>query len=369
MSITVALAGYNLSPNYGDELMFALTAHLLPRNTRIRIVSPSHSFMRNMDSTINMSPGLETVDESLSEDIDLLLFIGGGYFGLTKITEPLWQLRSEHQRYVRIAAAAVGRGIPYHIVGPEVGPLLWPILSRTWRPIFDRARSNSVRNAPSARHTKQYFGKRACVIGDIVLGITESWFNSIDYKPILDLSKSGRWAGVHLTQKIIASNYLSKTFKEELCKSLIKSEFTQIVLFYDQPIDLDLSAALEIKDVLSRAGKTVQIVRYSNIFELTNLLRHIDVIFTTKLHVGVVSLSFGNYAVSFGTHPKIRRFYDEVGLSTLYSSFLRPRRSLAREMDRHLAAAKEWNHDYLRPAIRAISESYDNLFSHILERR
>lgn len=364
MSSTVALAGYNLSPNYGDELMFALTAHLLPRNSSIRIVSPSNSFMKNMASP-SSSPRFEAVDESLSEDIDLLLFIGGGYFGLTKVTEPLWQLKYEHQRYVRIAAAAVGKGIPYHIVGPEVGPLLWPILSKAWRPIFDRARSISVRNAPSAKCTKQHFGKDACVIGDIVLGLTESWFNSLDYKPIFDLSKSGRWAGVHLTQKIIASNYLSNVFKKELCSSLIKSEFTQIVLFYDQPIDLDLSAALEIKDVLVSAGKTVQIVRYSNIVELTNLLRQIDVVFTTKLHVGVVSLSFGNYAVSFGTHPKIKRFYDEVGLSNSFSSFLRPRGSFAREMGSHLAAAKEWDHNYLRPVIRATSDNYHELFSYI----
>jgi hypothetical protein len=48
---------------------------------------------------------------------------------------------------------------------------------------------------------------------------------------------------------------------------------------------------------------------------MCSLIRSVDCVVTTKLHVGIVSTSYEKYIVSCPSHPKTSRFYNQVGLS------------------------------------------------------
>ena len=56
-------------------------------------------------------------------------------------------------------------------------------------------------------------------------------------------------------------------------------------------------------------------IPFSGVNELLTVLDQVEEVVTTKLHVGIVATAFGCTVWSFALHPKIERFYRQVGVS------------------------------------------------------
>jgi polysaccharide pyruvyl transferase WcaK-like protein len=71
-------------------------------------------------------------------------------------------------------------------------------------------------------------------------------------------------------------------------------------------------AAREIKDVL---GRQAQIINYNDHWILIAILSELDLVITTKLHVGITSIAVKTPVVSFPYHSKTQRLYEQLNLS------------------------------------------------------
>ena len=56
------------------------------------------------------------------------------------------------------------------------------------------------------------------------------------------------------------------------------------------------------------------LIKNYNVWGLAGFLSSVDVILTTKLHVGIVGTSLGKTVISFSGDQKIHRFYKQIGI-------------------------------------------------------
>lgn len=293
------LHGSFSSKNFGDFLLFYLSYHHIRRtvgNAELELcTSPLNSSYSRYDFRIK-----DCAWNSFLR-ADFAVCTGGGYFG-----EPSGRLKKWHAAYaLRHVLPLYYLKItkkPYIITGVDAGDISNAFLRCVTRRIFDAAESVAVRNQESADFLKKIGVKKPIsVVSDMVMSHE---MDSLDMHP----DESGDFL-IHLP--VNASKH------EKLDRLL------------DGIADFIEGADRKVKIISDNAGQDAaaqyiaqrlcgihdcEVVAYNDPFELLKVIADSDMIITSKLHVGICGIRYGKKVISISNHPKIKRFYHQLGL-------------------------------------------------------
>jgi polysaccharide pyruvyl transferase WcaK-like protein len=294
--------------NFGDELLAQLYAHW------IRESSPG-STVTHLEVDGRGILSRETCERI--RRADCLIFTGGGYFadGDYASTYSLRRhLRAIRNRrvYWRVFKEAARQAVPCAVVGVEVGPLANPLYRDSVRRILSAARDVVVRNTESAEYAQGLCGKSFAVNLDAAL--------SGDFPPhaaaaSLPAAQDEFKIGLHvhsLDGELSAADCTAMV--ERILSQLPPDREAKFFYFHDQRkkgAHPSRSVRAEEHFVSEYAGTTA--IAYSTPEETARSVAGMDLLVTSKLHLGIVARSKGVPVLAIGGHPKIRRFYESIG--------------------------------------------------------
>lgn len=305
----ILLNGATAGTNFGDFLfakMFQDRVTRLVGSQNVRWYKSRYALSEFYSNHLNYHNNYKL------NEIDLLVFISGGYFhGDDKCTKD-YILR--YLRYFHIGLKCILRRIPYAILGVEVGisPCSW--LRLIEKIILSKACVVVVRNKESEISFKMMMGEDAKVIttSDSVFAMERSFFKNAP----LDIEFNCNYK--HLFLHINPTIDANKTIKEKIipivndfCKT--HPEFT-VVVGADQFNESQELVYNDIKNYL--LVDNVLFSKYDNPLSLCRVLDNCDLVVTHKLHVGIVSAHLGKSVISFSGHSsKIERLYNQLNES------------------------------------------------------
>ncbi|MEM7769785.1 MAG: polysaccharide pyruvyl transferase family protein [Cyanobacteria bacterium P01_A01_bin.37] len=256
-----------------------------------------------------------------------LLYAGGGHFG-----EPQRQAQKGYRgyrswslrfflRHVLPAEMCIRRQVPYLIAGVGVGPLSNPVVKREVQRIFHHADMVSVRNAESQRYVQESLGiENVQVIPDAALTLTpEDIPDTVNARVDHLLAPYGDrpLLGIHHPRYILADTPQAQALRTQLVEALKTEPDLVPVIFADdgggkfsEPCD---QLARLIQDSTGRSCLTVP---FKGVWHTVALISRFSAVLTTKLHVAIVAYAMGVYAESCAVHPKVQRFFEQIGRSS-----------------------------------------------------
>lgn len=247
---------------------------------------------------------------------DVLVMGGGGYFGEPAARRQRWGLRMLH-RYVAPASLFAALGRPYAIIGVGVGPISNPAARAGAASVARRARRTVVRDAPSRDYLAAYGVDASSVVvaADAALAlrrddIPEAARSSV--RDFLGERRAAKRVALHVSQ-VPTLGARKVTVLDELADVLAGRDDVETVSISDQtgaPEQRRAAVALA-----ERNDDRYHVHDYRDPWTLAALLAEVDLVVTTKLHVGIVAAACGADVLSFPTHVKTPRFYAQIGAS------------------------------------------------------
>lgn len=255
-----------------------------------------------------------------------LLYAGGGHFGEPQRQSQRgyrgyrsWEIRF-FLRHVLPAELCIQRHVPYLIAGVGVGPLTNPLVRREVKRIFHNATSISVRNEESQRFVQESLGIHDVrLVPDAALTLSRDDIPpkvaaSVD--KLLEPYSDRPLLGIHHPRYILADTPQAEALRKQLVKTLTTVPDLVPVVFADdgggqfsEPCD-QLARLIQ-----SATGRSCLIVPFKGVWHTVALISRLSAVVTTKLHVAIVAYALGVYAESCAVHPKVKRFFEQIGRS------------------------------------------------------
>jgi len=313
----IGLVGQVNVDNYGDVLIFYMYAKSInDLGHKCYLYNASDKFVYRLEELGISITNYRKLEEFIGE-IDFSLFIGGGYLGRPDYSDILWQKRwLEDKYFYNIAKSLNENGIEYRVEGVEVGPGLKPFVHKYVSEILSNAKNVCVRNSQSLQYIIENFKNiNAEFVPDIVLSIDRFFprvmtpFKNREY----DLC-------IHVSGKVFGENFLSKNYRKLISKFVNQNKIRSVMVLSDQKIKSEHLPA--IHDFVSEVKNCkVDIVDYNGIASIIDNVIRCKTVITSKLHLGVTGLVYGCNSVCIGSHPKLKRFYQEIGYGENYINF------------------------------------------------
>lgn len=243
------------------------------------------------------------------KETDALVYISGGYFGGNDKT--FKQFVTRYLSYFDIGIKFALRKKKYAIIGVEVAPSSSRWITAVQRFILRRASVLTVRNEESFRAVKAMGINNAICTADSVFAMPVSLFSGVE-APAMD--------GVGTPRLLVHMNPI-KAKNEKIIRRVVPvvNRFVKnhpeyhVVLACDQ-YSQEQRAALD--EVAALIDGPVTTVEYDDPLALYRVIEQVDVVVTTKLHVGIVGARLGKSVISFSGHTeKIQRLYSQLGES------------------------------------------------------
>lgn len=340
-NIRIGVFGAYGHPNFGDQLLFnILHGWLKEFNEQIRVIVPWGD-KEHIDW-----PGDDVVVGGGWKDMfscDAIVFGGGGYLGepgkpsegelpepseysrLDRIGTALHlprclggcyfgegrYLRTNTVRFLKcasIARSATLNRIPFCIIGTGLGPVTTKLGRCAIASVLKRAKKIILRDEESANYAKDLcYSSKIVSAADMVL----SECITIEKRNLREMKK----VGVHLgpnVEKNVGIGSLAEGVKK------IMDDGAEVTFIADcAPISQNILAVPE--KIVARIGRIVEIVPYTGVRALLGVLNSLDIVLTTKLHVGLTAYAKGVFPVSMAAHKKTMRFYKQAGLEEFCS--------------------------------------------------
>jgi hypothetical protein len=67
------------------------------------------------------------------------------------------------------------------------------------------------------------------------------------------------------------------------------------------------------REIERRVAAPAVVVPYRDPDQVLGVIKALDLVITTKLHVGIVACALGTSVLAFPAHQKTRRFYEQIG--------------------------------------------------------
>ncbi|NEP11907.1 MAG: hypothetical protein F6K14_17190 [Symploca sp. SIO2C1] len=296
---TVGLFGYYQFGNFGDDLMAVMFAHhLQSMDVKTIIYGSAQVFTEQFGFQT-----VETVNE-LCEKSDLLVVGGGGI--LVKHAIPRAKFRRfdsdlatllEQCRISRKPLAAIsigGGGLPLSAIESTVGREL--LQTATFVTLRNQQEAGLLTDANCKGETHH----------DVVWSTPRMFTGN---RP----TNKRRRIGVNI--------YLSKSESKAIPSILDLLSYLPMlrrdcdVVYFD--IHEETSALFRVlrPSWLVSGG---EFRRFGKLKANLEFLRSLDLLVTSRLHVGVTALSYGIPVVSVASEPKVKLFFEGTGLSHLY---------------------------------------------------
>lgn len=324
----ILIAGRVNHDNYGDTLMVAIVAEYCAEAGYDVFVVGSGDFLVRQLKEIGID--IKNIDrESIYKyDFDKCIFTGGGYLAHNFFNGKSWCRKWLNDGYFTdIYDYLKSKNIPYCVLSVEVGPIKSPLMRAAVRSVFNDAKFVYVRNQQSLLFTKRNITNSAHInySDDMVLTELDYLVSSMQKKNLLSCSieeADSPIIGIHVTDKFDGSNFLKKEFVKQLVAAINEnSNLKRIYLFSDNEETTNLDDAFKyLVENLSKK-KNISIHRFHSLREVIEIINQCSHVFTTKLHVGVSSISLGKHVLCLSDTPKSKRFYNSLSLSDSHKYF------------------------------------------------
>lgn len=301
--------------NYGDVLLVDLFSKHIKELGYTPIFPFASDFYKASTST-------EVGVLNNNDDVIAGVFCGGGYFGEPSKNKLLWSLRNNY-RHKRAYDLFKKNKIKYGIFGAGFGPITFNPFKSTASDIVRNASKVIFRDNESCLFAKEY-------AGDIDLSSAADVVISLDSKMIpvessllaeaflTKQSKTKKFIAIHITDKYKNKNNF-KFIKEalsKLSKELMNDFHFIFISDGKSSTQRKLRQEVDIDDMIGSFPKgCFTKYNYTSHWDLTAVLQKMDVVITSKLHVGIVSTALGVNVISIPYHSKTIRFYDQMNSS------------------------------------------------------
>lgn len=288
-----ALHGSYYGRNYGDTLILRIVANWM-QEENVNVVLPfvdSNLEKREITGDSTQFPGFSNIAG--------LIYGPGGYFG-----EPpgslkhrlRWSIRC-FRRHLIWHNQLIKNDIPYMMVGMGVGPISNLLIRRKIVHIFKGAQYISVRDDVSKSYLVRWGvdADRIDVFPDVATTLKRKSEKFEEEKIRI---------GVHLPgcDKLKNAHILYE-FIKGLCDK------HQVYIIEDGEHQTQNRGQGLLK---SLDGYSFELLSYEGPDRLTKALEGMSLVFTTKLHVGIVSYALNVPVISIPLHTKTKRFYEQI---------------------------------------------------------
>jgi len=245
---------------------------------------------------------------------DALVLMSGGYLGEDK--RSFRNTVKRYFRYIFPARLFQMRGKPVYVLGVGGGQLFSPFLRRAAVKLLNRATVVMVRD----EETKNYFAEYG-VTREILVTSDTAQVITPDTLPPLDETTRQTLAATFGERKLIFLHTPGRGANDTRMAEVVIPALNLflrahpeygVVLGTDGCLD---HAVLEQSAVYRALDCDCTLVYdYASSWQLCALLNRVDLVVTSKLHVGIVSSALGKSVVSFPAHrEKVQRYYRQIG--------------------------------------------------------
>ncbi|WP_289216053.1 polysaccharide pyruvyl transferase family protein [Halobacillus campisalis] len=202
------------------------------------------------------------------------------------------------------------------VIGVGGGPISNKFLRKMLTFILNKAKTVTVRDNETAEYYKKYgVNNQLTVTSDSAQIITP------DVLPVLNKDVEKSILSTFENKKIIflhINNYGDEfaEYQNTIIKSL--NLFLKNHNDYGVIIGADVltnETTEQLKTIKEKVNcDSIYVYNYQSPWQLCSLLNRVDVILTTKLHVGILGASFSKSVLAFPNHyEKVRRYYNQIG--------------------------------------------------------
>jgi polysaccharide pyruvyl transferase WcaK-like protein len=243
---------------------------------------------------------------------DALVYISGGYFGERK--QSLKESILRFLRYMVVGCYFVLRKKPIAIIGVGAGPLSNRFLKLCCKKIFNHASVITVRDNESKEYLKEYgVNKNIIVTTDSAQILSYLDFPKNIKQWVEGEFVSSKYIFLHINPghdtNIAIINKIVKPLNTFLKRH---SEFG-VIVGCDQ-YSHSKEELNKIKNCL--VCENILLFDYNEPMSLCSVLNKVDLIITTKLHVGIIGVTCAKSVVSISGHSeKILRYYKQINES------------------------------------------------------
>lgn len=308
--LVVALHGSYHTDNFGDMLLMLIMRSWLEEVSPL--VEVRMPFVPAATAAV-LRPGPALGVKALL-GADLFVYGGGGYFGEPAKDAARWSLRLARRHLLPgLAMALLGRGVA--VCGVGAGPLSHPLPRAMLRAILRRARPIAVRDEPS-RSTLLELGAGAAAVevtADAALTLHHGMLPpgaAAHARAWIAAQPRGPRLGIHMSRPA-APGAPGRLLADEVLAFASAHPEVQLVGLTDQRGASNQAAAAA--DLARSLPTRTSVYMYADPWHLAALLAELDMVVTTKLHVGIVALALGTPVLSVPSHTKTPRLYRQIG--------------------------------------------------------
>lgn len=300
MKTTVGLHGSYFSRNFGDTLILSIIRNWIGES-EVEVVLP---FVGSSQEATEILGEVPSAKKEIRE-LDGLIFGPGGYFGEPPgnlFQRARWSLRN-YRRHIRWNRKLYKDKIPYIIIGVGVGPISFFLLRKRIVKLFQNARYVTVRDDYSKAYLIKWgiVADKILVTRDVALTLTPDRLpNEKNAKPKIAL----HFPGMDLEGEGKVGDFV------EFISYLQKRN--EVLLLEDVQNQFNSSRKENLNNVLKRNNLDLGIIKYETPTALINNLQKVDLIITSKLHVGIVGYALGKRILSIPKHTKTIRFFEQI---------------------------------------------------------
>lgn len=263
-------------------------------------------------SNFNMSElSYQSPEKVRIRDIDILIFMSGGYFGDNKSDFYLSIVR--WMRYFSVGLQFVCMRKKIYVLGVGGAPLYSWFNRVSAKIILNHSEKVTVRD----RDTRVYFEKigvknKIVETVDTALTINAEKLPVLEDNELIDLFIDNRKTILlHLTGIRESDEKIAHYIVPGLARFLDENDNACLLLSYDNEINRRIEET-PVYQCLKKYEPYVY--NYHSAMQFCSLINKADTIITTKLHVGIVGACLEKSVISFPLHRhKTIRFYEKIG--------------------------------------------------------
>lgn len=290
---TAALFGYFRYGNFGDDLMAAIVGQHAAASVPVRVFGPS---VKTPDG--GMLPGADSVDDVV-RDAGIVIYGGGGAF----LRQAAGRSPSAYEDELSELCRAVDRmGIPLHLVsvgGEGSSPdaltdarrqLLSTATSGTFRNVEDQALMDAI-EGPANAH-------------DDVVWLTPQFFDKNGHNS----STSTREVGSSDTLVIAVDGHL---YRSRIMRLYVRALKAWLAI---SGAKVDIRVFWQHKTPVPSSFPADTII-YRDLGDFVGSIAGSHLVITSRLHMGLVAMSYGRTVVGFRPSPKQVLLFTRFGMA------------------------------------------------------
>jgi polysaccharide pyruvyl transferase WcaK-like protein len=236
---------------------------------------------------------------------DKVIFIGGGYFGERSTQKAIWHVRF-WIRHISVALLAIFFNKKYMFFGVGAGPLTNPISRILSKVVIKSSEGFHARDIKSFNFLNSLGlqDKISLVADSLICYDKHKKPNEKKKRILLHLPLLEGWHGPIEGMLRSLYNKVGDSYEIIVADDFYKPSFNKISY-----------------KIAKNIFQNVTLEEYSSPTSFLKLINSSEIIFTVKLHVGILGLASGSKVISTYVHEKSLRFYNQIGLSNVCFNF------------------------------------------------